>query len=191
MQKFPIVYIDGQDSVELRDKVVAELKKRKLYEPSHLYRTFNHDRLETMLERGTDRTNDDGKGDSQFERDFAKDIELMEIENPDSFGGPLDYDPENTRGEPVHVSERNGYDIGDSIHASTEKDAEEDELTAWKLAMDYKKPAMSVYRSSHLDDTISGDTNEYVFKQPAKKLDAVVAVFTVGWKYKAPKKKKK
>jgi len=186
MQKFPIVNIDGKDSIELRDNIVAELKRRKLYEPNHLYRTFESHRLETMLERGTDRTNDDGKGDSQFERDFAADIELMKIENPDSFGDPLDYDPENTRGEPVHVSKRNGYDIGDSIHASTEKDAEEDELTAWKLAMDYKKPAISVYRNSHLEELAS---NELVFKHPSKKLDAVVAVFTVGWKYKQAKKK--
>ncbi len=186
MKKFPILFVDGADSADLRDNVIRELMNRNLYASDHWYRTFRSDRLETMLKTGNDRTNEDGKGDLQYERDFRADLEALELKHPELFDDP-DNDCQFIEPETSSVAALCKYPIENTIHASTQRDAELDELTAWKLAMDYVHPVIAVYRNSHLD--VISD-NECVFKRPSKKLEAVVAVFTVGWKYEQSKKKR-
>jgi hypothetical protein len=182
-----IFYIKGDNAAEAHRQVIETLKKKKLYSNNLLYRTFDGIRIPTLLKTGNDRGHADFAGvdfllsDNFFGVDIVTDFAARpEDDNPIPL--PDKETIEAIKATPVQEN------IEDKIYASTGQDIESDALSAWSLTGKYEQPAIAVYDQKRFNKTCR---YEYTFKSKSKKskLKALVAVFTVGWKYKQPKKK--
>jgi len=179
-----VFYVKGDNAAEAHMNVVETLKKKKLYSHNLLYRTFDGIRIPTLLKKGNDREHADDAGidfllsDDFFGIDPATDFAARpEEDNPI----PL---PDKETIEAINSAPPQ-ENIEGRIYASTGQDIESDSLSAWSLTGKYEQPAIAVYRKECFNKT---GRYEYMFKKPSKKRSALVAVFTVGWKYPESKK---
>lgn len=176
-----VFYVKGDNAAEAHMNVVKTLRKNKLYSHNLLYRTFDGIRIPTLLKTGNDREHADDAGidfllsDEIFGIDPATDFATSPRQEQDNLI-PL---PDKETIEAINAATPEG-DIEGRIYASTEQDVENDVLSAWSLIGKYEQPAIAVYRNERFNKT---DRYEYAFKNPSKKRGALVAVFTVGWKY--------